>query len=99
MGETIGAMLVTTSIIFVPRVGSLVWFAAVMTGQTFAAIYLDHYGLLGNPKVVTSPLRLLGTFLLLVGVLVIVQAKRLEATAREHGSCADCQGTSLGATA
>lgn len=77
-GGSIGVILVTASILFVPRVGSLVWFAAIMTGQTFAAVYLDHYGLLGNPKVNTSPLRLVGAFLLLAGVLVIVQAKRLE---------------------
>jgi len=37
MGGAIGVMLVTTSIIFVPRVGSLVWLAAVMTGQTLGA--------------------------------------------------------------
>jgi transporter family-2 protein len=86
-GGAIGVVLVTTSLILVPRVGSLPWFAAVMTGQTVAAILLDHYGLLGNPRAVASPLRLLGAGLLIVGVLVIVQAKRLEfrgETARQH---------------
>ena len=86
-GGAIGVVLVTTSLILVPRVGSLPWFAAVMTGQTVAAILLDHYGLLGNPRAVASPLRLLGAGLLIAGVLVIVQAKRLEfkdETARQH---------------
>ena len=77
-GGSIGVILVTTSLIFVPRIGSLPWFAAVMTGQTLAAICLDHYGLLGNPKAAASPLRLLGAGLLIAGVLVIVQAKRTE---------------------
>ena len=77
-GGAIGVVLVTTSLILVPRVGSLPWFAAVMTGQTIAAILLDHYGLLGNPRAEASPLRLLGAGLLIAGVLVIVQAKRLE---------------------
>ncbi|MGI9472355.1 MAG: DMT family transporter [Rubripirellula sp.] len=77
-GGAIGVILVTTSLIFVPRVGSLPWFAAVMTGQTVAAVVLDHYGLLGNPRAEASPLRLLGTALLIAGVLVIVSAKRLE---------------------
>ncbi len=77
-GGAIGVVLVTTSLILVPRIGSLPWFAAVMTGQTLAAIVLDHYGLLGNPRAEASPLRLLGAGLLIAGVLVIVQAKRLE---------------------
>jgi len=86
-GGAIGVVLVTTSLILVPRVGSLPWFAAVMTGQTLAAIVLDHYGLMGNPRAQASPLRLLGAGLLIAGVLVIVQAKRLEfrdETAKQH---------------
>jgi transporter family-2 protein len=77
-GGAIGVVLVTTSLILVPRIGSLPWFAAVMTGQTVAALVLDHFGLLGNPRAHASPLRLLGTGLLVAGVLVIVQAKRME---------------------
>jgi len=77
-GGAIGVVLVPTSLILVPRVGSLPWFAAVMTGQTVAALLLDHFGLLGNPRTLASPLRLLGVSLLIAGVLVIVQAKRLE---------------------
>lgn len=77
-GGAIGVILVTSSLIFVPRVGSLPWFAAVMTGQTVTALLLDHFGLLGNPRAEASPLRLLGAGLLIAGVLVIVQAKRTE---------------------
>lgn len=77
-GGAIGVVLVTSSLILVPRVGSLPWFAAVMTGQTVAALLLDHFGLLGNPRTEASPLRLIGAGLLIAGVLVIVQAKRLE---------------------
>jgi transporter family-2 protein len=78
LGGAIGVVMVTTSLILVPKVGSLAWFAAVMTGQTIIAIVLDHYGWLGNPRSAASPLRLLGAVLLVAGVLVIVQAKRLE---------------------
>ncbi|MAI73074.1 MAG: hypothetical protein CMM01_19505 [Rhodopirellula sp.] len=77
-GGAIGVVLVTSSLILVPRVGSLPWFAAVMTGQTIAALLLDHFGLLGNPRAEASPLRLLGAGFLIAGVLVIVQAKRIE---------------------
>lgn len=77
-GGAIGVVMVTTSLIFVPRVGSLIWFAAVMTGQTVAAIVLDHYGWMGNPRAPASSLRLLGAVLLIGGVIAIVQAKRTE---------------------
>ncbi|MGI9472957.1 MAG: DMT family transporter [Rubripirellula sp.] len=77
-GGAIGVILVTSSLILVPKVGSLPWFAAVMTGQTIAALLLDHFGLLGNPRTEASPLRLLGAGLLIAGVLVIVHAKRVE---------------------
>lgn len=77
-GGAIGVVMVTTSLFFVPRVGSLVWFAAIMTGQTGIAIVIDHFGLLGNPKSTATPLRLVGALLLIAGVIVIVQAKRME---------------------
>lgn len=77
-GGAIGVVMVTASLFFVPRVGSLLWFAAIMTGQTCIAIVLDHFGLLGNPRSTASPLRLLGALLLVAGVLVIVQARRLD---------------------
>lgn len=77
-GGAIGVIMVTTSLILVPKVGSLPWFAAVMTGQIIAAITLDHFGWLGNPKAIASPLRLLGGALMIAGVMVIVYAKRSE---------------------
>ncbi len=78
LGGAIGVVMVTTSLIFVPRVGSLPWFAAVMSGQIVAAILLDHYGLLGNPKAPASPLRLFGAGLMIASVLVVVYAKHSE---------------------
>ncbi|GAA5507870.1 DMT family transporter [Novipirellula caenicola] len=81
-GGAIGVVVVTTSLFFVPRVGSVPWFAAIMTGQTLAAILLDHYGWLGNPQASASPLRMLGVGLLVAGVLVIAQAKRSEQAAK-----------------
>ena len=83
-GGAIGVVMVTTSLLLVPRVGSLPWFAAVMTGQTVAALLLDHYGLLGNPRSPASSLRLTGAGLLILGVLFIVQAKRNEPQTNEN---------------
>lgn len=77
-GGAIGTVLVTASLIFVPKIGSLPWFAAVMTGQILVSLVLDHWGLLGNPRSPISSLRLLGAGCLVMGVLTIVWAKSLE---------------------
>lgn len=86
IGGAIGVTMVSTSLWLVPRIGSLPWFAAVMTGQTVAALVLDHYGLLGNPKSPLSLLKLLGVVFLLLGVATVVAAKHLESpTSAEAG--------------
>ena len=77
-GGAIGTILVTTSLIFVPRIGSLTWFAAVITGQVLAAMILDQWGMMGNPRSPASPLRLLGAAMLIGGILLITRAKTLE---------------------
>lgn len=83
-GGAIGVTMVTTSLLLVPRIGSLPWFAAVMTGQTIAALVLDHYGLLGNPRSPITGLRIAGTLMLILGVLTIVAAKHRESPQRKR---------------
>lgn len=77
-GGAIGAVLVTSSLYFVPRIGSLSWFGAVITGQVVAALILDQWGLMGNPRSAASPARVLGAVMLLGGVLLITRAKAME---------------------
>ncbi len=79
----IGVFVVTSSLIMVPRVGSLPWFASVMTGQVIAAVLLDHYGWLGNQRAAATPIRLAGAAMLLIGLTLIVYAKRTEQLATE----------------
>jgi len=74
-GGAIGVLLVTSSLIFVPRIGSLPWHATIITGQLLAALILDHYGLLGNPQEPMSKTRLVGALLLAAGVVLIFWAK------------------------
>lgn len=78
LGGGIGVVVVFSSLVFVPKVGSLPWFAALMTGQVMAAILLDHFGLLGNRQSPASPLKIAGAVCLVMGVLLIVLAKRAE---------------------
>jgi transporter family-2 protein len=74
-GGAIGAILVTASLIFVPRIGSLPWHATIITGQLIAALVLDHFGLLGNAQESMSKMRFAGAMLLVAGVIVIFWAK------------------------
>lgn len=75
IGGAIGTVLVTTSLYFVPRVGSLYWFAAVMTGQVLAALVLDQFGLMGNPRQPANWLRITGAILLVMGILCITYSR------------------------
>jgi len=74
-GGAIGVLLVTSSLIFVPRIGSLPWHATIITGQLLAAMALDHYGWLGNPQEPISKTRLAGALLLAAGVVLIFWTK------------------------
>ena len=75
IGGAIGTVLVTASLYFVPRVGSLYWFSAVITGQIFAALLLDQFGWMGNPKQPANLLRICGAMLLVAGVLCITYSR------------------------
>lgn len=81
LGGSIGVVVVTTSLVVVPRVGSLLWFASLITGQILMAILLDHFGWLGTPKASISVPRLIGAGLLVSGLMVIVWAKWSETKA------------------
>jgi len=74
-GGAIGAFLVTASLVFVPRIGSLPWNGTVIAGQLAAAMVLDHYGLLGNSQVPMTATRLAGAVCLIVGVVLIFWTK------------------------
>ncbi|MGV3484544.1 MAG: DMT family transporter [Planctomycetaceae bacterium] len=75
-GGAIGALLVTASLILVPRIGSLPWHAAIIAGQMSAALVLDHYGWLGNLQQPLSRTRAIGAALLVAGVIIIFWAKK-----------------------
>jgi transporter family-2 protein len=75
IGGAIGTVLVTASLYFVPKIGSLAWFAAVITGQVFASLILDQMGWMGNPRQPANGLRIAGALLLIVGILCIVKSR------------------------
>jgi transporter family-2 protein len=70
-GGLLGACIVAASLFLVSRLGSGVLFALLVTGQMFAALVMDHYGVLGLPVHQVNVQRVIGVVLLLAGVALI----------------------------
>jgi len=85
-GGAIGVLLVTASLVFVPRIGSLPWHATIITGQLVAAMVLDHYGLLGNLREPMTAKRGLGALLLITGVVLIFWTKTVPESVEMPGA-------------
>jgi bacterial/archaeal transporter family-2 protein len=70
-GGLIGASIVLLGILAVPNIGAANYSVAIIAGQLFGALVLDHFGWLGVQQHSISPPRLLGAGLLMVGVWLI----------------------------
>ena len=70
-GGVVGAVYVLTTIILAPKLGAATLIAAVVAGQMMASLVLDQYGLVGFPVHTVNAVRLLGTGLVIVGVVLV----------------------------
>ena len=70
-GGLIGAGVVVIGILAVPNLGAANYSVAIIAGQLFGALVLDHFGWLGVQQHAISPPRLLGAALLMLGVWLI----------------------------
>lgn len=70
-GGLMGAVVVTLAATAVPRIGVATYVSAFIAGQLTAAVFYDHYGLMGQAVREATPLRLLGVALLGLGVYLI----------------------------
>lgn len=73
LGGVFAAYYLVVSLIAIPRLGAAAVFALVIAGQMTAALVVDSSGLFGVAQVPLSALRLVGTVLLLAGVVLIQQ--------------------------
>jgi len=71
IGGALGALFVTTTILAVPRVGTVATFGAIICGQFVGAVLIDTYGWLGVEAIPLSATRVLGVALLVAGVFLI----------------------------
>ena len=67
----LGAFYVAAVIIVAPKLGAALTFSLIVTVQMFVSMVLDHFGLLGMPRVPLNWQRLLGIVFLIGGVLLI----------------------------
>jgi bacterial/archaeal transporter family-2 protein len=64
LGGSLGVAYVYSAMIAVPRIGTALLLIATVTGQMVAALFIDHYGLLGLESTPLTPKRATGAFLL-----------------------------------
>jgi transporter family-2 protein len=70
-GGVFAAYYLVASLIAIRKLGTAAVFALVNTGQMIGALVLDSTGAFGAPHLSLTSLRLLGTVLLLAGVILI----------------------------
>ena len=68
----VGIMFVAQSAFTVPKIGAAAMMATVITGQLFAAIMLDHFGVLQQAHPI-SVQKVIGALMLLGGVWLVLQ--------------------------
>ncbi len=71
IGGALGAVMVTSSALAVPRIGVAAWVSAVIAGQLLAAVLYDQFGAFGQAVRPATPLRLLGVGFLIAGVYLV----------------------------
>lgn len=71
VGGLLGAVMVASSALAVPRVGVVAWVSAVIAGQLVAGLIYDQYGAFGQAVREITPLRLVGVAFLALGVYLV----------------------------
>jgi len=70
-GGVFAAYYLVASLIAIPKLGAAAVFSLVIGGQMVAALILDSTGAFGVAQISLSASRILGTVLLLIGVILI----------------------------
>jgi transporter family-2 protein len=71
IGGALGAFYVFCTIFLAPKLGGATLIGLVISGQMIVSLILDHYGFLGFAQQPINIWRILGVFLLLIGVILI----------------------------
>lgn len=72
-GGLLGIAILATPIVLVPRIGATATLTALVAGQLTLAVVVDHFGVLGVPRVEITATRMLGLALLVGGALLVTR--------------------------
>lgn len=75
IGGGLGALYVWSTIFAAPKIGAGAALGFIIAGQMIAGLFLDHFGLLGLTRHAVTPLRIIGTVLVILGVSMIAAQK------------------------
>ncbi|WP_040508058.1 DMT family transporter [Leptospira wolffii] len=70
-GGILGALVVTSALIFAPKLGATSWIALFLVGQVLTSVFLEKLGVLGFPEKPISLQKLLGLGLLIFGAWLV----------------------------
>lgn len=73
VGGVLGVAILAAPIFLIPRIGATSTLTALVLGQLFLALIIDHFGLFSFPKIEISLMRMMGIILLVVGAFLIKQ--------------------------
>lgn len=71
IGGPLGTLIVLAGAALTPRLGAAAFISAVVAGQLFCSLLLDHFGLMDVPRQALTAGRLLGVAMLFAGVLLV----------------------------
>jgi transporter family-2 protein len=72
-GGLLGIAILATPIVLVPRIGATATLTALVAGQLTLAVVVDHFGVLGVPRVEITATKVLGLALLVGGALLVTR--------------------------
>ena len=73
LGAILGLAILATPIILIPRIGTASTLIAIVLGQLFLALLIDHFGFLGTPKIAINPSRAIGVLLAGAGAFLVLR--------------------------
>lgn len=76
IGGCLGTIYVWSTIFATPKIGAALALALTIAGQMIAALFLDHFSVLGLTKYPATPERIAGVVLVVLGVSLVAFAKR-----------------------
>jgi len=70
-GGVLGVAILAALVFLIPRIGATSTLTALVIGQLFLALIIDHFGLFSFPKIEINLMRTMGIILLVAGTFLI----------------------------